>query len=114
MGKFNIDAQSPEGLTFGAGIRVYSYMEQVDSIFELFVPGLAQFRKDFSGPSAIIDIRGGYIKNGHRFTLQITNVTNSFVTIRPAKPEAPRGFMFQYALTINNKRGKNTSQDRPS
>jgi iron complex outermembrane receptor protein len=103
MGKFNIDAQSPEGLTFGAGIRVYSYMEQVDSIFELFVPGLAQFRKDFSGPSAIIDLRGGYLKNGHRFTLQITNITNAFVTIRPAKPEAPRGFMFQYALTINRK-----------
>jgi hypothetical protein len=106
MGKFNIDAQSPEGFTIGAGIRAYSYMEKVDSIFEIFVPGLAQFRKDFSGPSAIIDIRGGYIKNGHRFTLQITNITNAFVTIRPAKPEAPRGFMIQYALTLNRKKSK--------
>jgi hypothetical protein len=106
MGKFNIDAQSPEGFTIGAGIRAYSYMEKVDSIFEIFVPGLAEFRKDFSGPSAIIDVRAGYMKNGHRITLQITNLTNAFVTIRPAKPEAPRGFMFQYALTLNRKKSR--------
>ena len=104
MGKFNIDAQSPEGFTIGAGIRAYSYMEKVDSVFVVFVPGLAQYRKENGGPSTIFDIRGGYMKNGHRFTLQITNVTNSFVTIRPAKPEAPRGFMFQYAITINRKK----------
>ena len=79
-------------------------MEKVDSVFVVFVPGLAQYRKENGGPSTIIDIRGGYMKNGHRFTLQITNVTNSFVTIRPAKPEAPRGFMFQYAITINRKK----------
>ena len=106
MGKFNIDGQSPKGLTLGAGIRVYSYMEQVDSIFELFVPGLLDFRQNNGGPSAVIDARLGYMKNGHRFTLQITNLTNAFVTIRPAKPEAPRGFMIQYALTINRKKSK--------
>jgi hypothetical protein len=81
-------------------------MEKVDSVFVVFVPGLAQFRKENGGPSTIFDIRGGYMKNGHRFTLQITNLTNAFVTIRPAKPEAPRGFMIQYALTLSRKKSR--------
>ncbi|MFM7770351.1 MAG: TonB-dependent receptor plug domain-containing protein, partial [Bacteroidota bacterium] len=87
MAKFNIDFDSPMGITFGGGIRGYSFMEQVDSIFELFVPNLIEYRINNHGASFLIDTRFGYVKGPHRFTLQVTNITNTFVTIRPAKPE---------------------------
>jgi outer membrane receptor protein involved in Fe transport len=102
MAKFNIDFDSPMGITFGGGVRGYSFMEQVDSIFELFVPNLIDYRINNHGPSFLIDARFGYVKGPHRFTIQVTNVTNTFVTIRPAKPEAPRGFMFQYAFNLQS------------
>jgi outer membrane receptor protein involved in Fe transport len=73
MGKFNIDAQSPEGFTIGAGIRAYSYMEKVDSIFEIFVPGLAQFRKDFSGPSAIHQERSSLHPSNYQYHERVCN-----------------------------------------
>lgn len=95
--KSYLDFQSPSGITCGAGLRVYSYMEQVDSIFELVVPDLVQYRLENQRPSTFADLRVGYFNGVDRFTFQVTNVFNSMNTIRPAKPEAPRGFMLQYA-----------------
>ena len=82
-------------------------MEKIDPVLELFVPGLANYRKDIKKFSAIFDARIGYtFKQTTRLSLQVMNVTNSFVTIRPAKPENPRMFILQLNTTLNTHKVK--------
>jgi len=53
----------------------------------------------------IADLRIGYaFKSDHRISFHVLNITNSFVTIRTAKPEAPRTFVMQLSATIRQKR----------
>jgi outer membrane receptor protein involved in Fe transport len=97
MGKCNVDVEHTSGITMGAGLRVYSYMERVDSVFSFFIPGLDHFRENNRKASAIVDVRLGVVaRKRHRLVLHCTNVFNRFVALRPAKPEPPRGIGLQY------------------
>jgi hypothetical protein len=89
-------------------------MEKIDPVLEFFVPDLGTFRKDAPRFNAIWDARIGYtFRQNTRLSLQVMNLTNSFVTIRPAKPESPRMFIVQLNTTLKYhkgwaKRGKET------
>jgi outer membrane receptor protein involved in Fe transport len=108
MIKFNADIGLKNGFSFGGGVRAYSFMEKIDPVLEFFVPGLANYRKDIKKFSAIFDARIGYtFRETTRLSLQVMNVTNSFVTIRPAKPENPRMFILQLNTTLNTQKVKN-------
>jgi iron complex outermembrane receptor protein len=97
MGKCNVDVEHAAGITFGAGIRAYSFMERVDTVFSVFIPGLDHFRQTNRGTSAVVDLRIGVLaRKKHRFVLHCTNLFNRFVALRPAKPEAPRGIGLAY------------------
>jgi iron complex outermembrane receptor protein len=97
MGKCNVDVEHSAGFTFGAGIRAYSFMERVDTVFSVFIPGLDHFRTTNRHGSAVVDVRLGILaRKRHRLVVHCTNVFNRFVVLRPAKPEAPRGIGVQY------------------
>jgi iron complex outermembrane receptor protein len=99
--KCNLDIEHDNGITAGVGLRTYSYMERVDSVFTFFIPGLDHYRATNKHGSAIVDLRFGYtINDQHRIVLHCTNLFNRFVAVRPAKPEAPRGIGFQYTWSF--------------
>jgi hypothetical protein len=101
MGKCNVDAEHESGVTFGAGLRAYSFMERVDTVFSFFIPGLDHYRQNNRGPSAVIDVRLGVVaRKRHRLVVHCTNIFNRLVALRPAKPEAPRGVGLQYEWTF--------------
>jgi hypothetical protein len=97
MGKCNVDVEHSSGFTFGAGLRAYSYMERVDTVFSVFIPGLDHFRQSNMHGTAVVDLRlGACIRKRHKLVVHCTNIFNRFVVLRPAKPEAPRGIGVQY------------------
>jgi iron complex outermembrane receptor protein len=101
LGKCNLDIEHDNGISAGVGLRTYSYMERVDSVFSFFIPGLDHYRRTNRRGSAIMDLRFGYAFNDrHRLVLHCTNVFNRFVAVRPAKPEAPRGIGMQYTWSF--------------
>ncbi len=101
MGKCNVDAEHESGVMFGAGLRAYSFMERVDTVFSFFIPGLDHYRQNNRGPSAVIDVRLGVVaRKRHRLVVHCTNIFNRLVALRPAKPEAPRGVGLQYEWTF--------------
>jgi hypothetical protein len=102
MGKCNVDIEHESGLTFGAGLRTYSYMERVDTVFSVFIPGLDHYRMNNRKGSAVVDLRLGILaRKRHRLVVHCTNVFNRFVALRPAKPEAPRGIGLSYEWIFN-------------
>jgi hypothetical protein len=97
MGKCNVDVEHANGITFGAGLRAYSFMERVDTVFSVFIPGLDHFRTANRHGTAVVDLRLGLLfKKRHRLVIHCTNIFNRFVALRPAKPEPPRGIGVQY------------------
>jgi outer membrane receptor protein involved in Fe transport len=97
MGKCNVDVEHESGFTVGAGLRTYSYMERVDTVFSVFIPGLDHYRQNNRKGSAVVDLRLGILaRKRHRLVVHCTNVFNRFVALRPAKPEAPRGIGVSY------------------
>jgi outer membrane receptor protein involved in Fe transport len=110
MVKLNADLTLKNGISFGAGFRSYSFMEKIDTVLALIVPGLAKFRAENTGFSVIADLRVGYqFKSDHKISFHVLNFTNSFVTIRPAKPEAPRTFVLQLSSTIRYRKKSNAN-----
>jgi len=101
MGKCNVDVEHQAGITAGVGLRAYSFMERVDTVFSFFIPGLDHFRQENRNPSLVVDMRFGVVaRKRHRLVVHCTNVFNRFVALRPAKPEAPRGVGLQYEWTF--------------
>ncbi|MGB0885899.1 MAG: TonB-dependent receptor [Chitinophagales bacterium] len=84
---------------FGLGLNMayYSYMDNVDEIFLLYIEGAGADRKalNFKG-SVVLNIRAMYeVKDKVMFSFIIKNVTNNDYAIRPAKPNAIRTYTFQ-------------------
>jgi len=101
MGKCNVDIEHEAGFTAGVGLRAYSFMERVDTVFTIFIPGLTHFRETNRHGSAVVDVRiGALIRKRHRIVLHCTNLTNRLVALRPGKAEAPRGVGLQYEWTF--------------
>ncbi|MFM7309656.1 MAG: TonB-dependent receptor domain-containing protein, partial [Flavobacteriales bacterium] len=99
LAKLNADFVINEHFTLGAGARLYGFMERIDSVFTLFIPGIQSFRESNKQPTLIADFRLGYQwRTNHRISYYCNNIFNKFAVLRPAKPEAPRSFGVQYSL----------------
>lgn len=93
----------------GLNIRFYSYMQNIDKIFEApnpatgsdIVPGLKTYRDENQDGDWVWDFNLGYsASKSTKFQLIIKNIANNAYTIRPALPESPRTFVFQYSGTF--------------
>jgi iron complex outermembrane receptor protein len=95
--KADIDALFFKHYRFGTSLQYYSYMDNVDAIFEIAIPGLGDYReKHLYKGDFIWDIRLGYDLNKHvSFNFIARNVLNRFYQLRPARPNQPRAFNFQ-------------------
>lgn len=92
----------------GLNVRFYSFMENIDPIFEAenplspsgedIIPGLKRYRDENKDGDWVWDFNLGYSVNKHStFQFIVKNIVNNAYTIRPALPETPRTFVVQYS-----------------
>jgi len=92
---FNVDLR--EKVSFGTNIRYYSYIDRVDDVFLLAIPGIADYRSSLNYKGEfVIDVRAQYHFN-EKFTVGFVckNILNNNYQVRPAKPDAPRTYTVQ-------------------
>lgn len=85
-------------ISLGADVRYYSYMENIDEIFGVYIPGLSEYRmnQDFKG-DLIIGARAMYkINSKHNIGMIVKNLTNHEYYQRPPKIESPISYTLQY------------------
>ncbi len=88
-----LDAQSQlDQWTFGITARYFSYMEAVDKILVVFIPGVADFRSANEGKGDwILDARiARQFNERTKISLLINNFLNNEYSLRPGLAEAPR------------------------
>lgn len=86
----------------GVNVRYYSYIDRVDEIFRIFIPGINSYRaeKEFRG-DFVFDLRGFYNFNEkYSVGLIVKNLFNRDYQIRPAKPDPPRSFTLQARINF--------------
>lgn len=95
--KADIDVLFFKHYRFGTSLQYYSYMDNVDGIFEVAIPDLGDYRKTHLYKGDFIwDLRMGYDLNRHvSFNFVVKNVMNRIYQLRPARPNQPRAFNFQ-------------------
>lgn len=87
---------------FGLGVNMayYSYLDNVDEVFKLLIPGVAEDRakENYTG-EFILNLRAMYnVQDKVSFSFIVENVLNNDYALRPSKPNAPRSFTFQTKL----------------
>jgi outer membrane receptor protein involved in Fe transport len=105
-----------KGFDIGANLQYFSFMENYDGVFNLFIPGLIEYRDErrrdnfadldprrwFKG-DLIADVRAGYTfrdanNNKYKVSFLVRNVANRDYTLRPALMEAPRSYSLRVDL----------------
>ncbi len=85
----------------GTSMQYYSYMTNIDKIFEIFIPGIGDERIAKRNHGDFIwDLRAGYeINKNISFNFLVKNVLNTSYSLRVARPDKPRSFTVQ--LNVN-------------
>ena len=87
--------------TVGYTAEYNSYMQRIDTEFETFLPGFAQYRELHPTGVWRMDARLLFsISKRSTVGFIAKNFLNEFYSIRPGIMEAPRSFTLQYKLTI--------------
>ena len=88
-------------VTVGTSIQYYSFMECIDEIFNILIPGVAEYREANSDGDWIWDLRAT-VDIGDRWTLAaiVKNVMNNEYAIRPARIDAPRNYTLRLDYVI--------------
>ena len=80
---------------FAAGLSVQynSRMDAIDRVFEVFLPGVENFRKNQDGGFTVVDLRASCKINSYvKISGIVGNLLNEIYTVRPAQLEAPRNY----------------------
>lgn len=95
--KFDIDALLYKKVRIGTVVNYYSYMDGIDFVFTVAVPGLKEYRKQtYNKGDWVWDVRLGYdITKNLSINVIGKNILNRDYAIRIAKPNAPRSFNIQ-------------------
>ncbi|MCZ2392637.1 MAG: TonB-dependent receptor [Chitinophagales bacterium] len=97
------------GFDFGVSARYFSFMENIDQVFTLFIPGLTDYRdsrkkdnweeldpKHQSKGDFVLDLRAGYSfeknKNKYKISGIVNNVANREYSLRPGMVEYPLSY----------------------
>lgn len=92
--------------TTGLNMRYYSFMENIDDVFESenpsdnseIVPGLKSYREENQDGDWIWDYNLGYqVNESTSFQFIVKNIINTNYALRPALPDQPRTFVIQYS-----------------
>ncbi len=87
-------------LKAGISLQRNSHMEAVDAIFELFVPGLQEFRRTHRGYT-VTDLRLTYqLSDQLRCTALLKNALNNEYSVRPGLLAAPRNVTLRLDLEL--------------
>lgn len=91
---FKMDAQAEfKKFTIGAAIIYNSYMESVDGLFEIIIPGLKDYRVENPSGTTVLDARMAYkFTDNIKLSLLARNILNTDYIRRPGYQEAPRSY----------------------
>jgi iron complex outermembrane receptor protein len=78
------------GASLGVNGRYVSHMLAIDEEFNLFIPGLRNFRDVNDQGYFLLNVRTSYKYKNYKLSLLVNNVLNTAYTVRPALLEAPR------------------------
>ncbi len=82
----------------GLSLQHTSRMEAIDQAFNVFLPGIQEFRDRNDGGTSLVDLRFLYSPNDNdKFSFLVRNLFNVEYALRPALIDAPRSFTLKYA-----------------
>jgi iron complex outermembrane receptor protein len=95
-----LDLQSGYGrFTVGVDLRYFSFMDKIDQVFGVFIPGVSDFRARNNGGDWIMGLRASAdIGEYGNLTVLVNNVMNREYSLRPARMDAPRNLSVQYRV----------------
>lgn len=76
--------------SLGINGRYVSHMLAIDEEFNLFIPGLRNFREVNDTGYFLLNFRAAYKYKNYKLSVLLNNVFNTAYTVRPALLEAPR------------------------
>ncbi len=89
--KFDMESKY-KNFSFGVAAFYTSFMENIDAVFETFLP-LKEFRQKNNNGDVIIGLRGAYyFTEKIKASFLVNNVTNREYASRPGKLDPPRDF----------------------
>ncbi|MDR0802257.1 TonB-dependent receptor domain-containing protein [Fluviicola sp.] len=96
-----------KGISIGGSMRMNSYMQNIDAIFEngvlgqQILPGLKTYRAEHKGITVVFDMRIGYTyREKYKVAFIVNNLANAEYMTRPGDVQAPRSFMLQLSYKI--------------
>ncbi len=99
---FKFDSETTfKGFSFGISARYYSYMENIDKVFEGVIPGVKHYRENNHSGEWVFDTRLAYaFSKKVKFALIGKNITNNIYVTRPADMQAPRSYSAQLSFNF--------------
>jgi iron complex outermembrane receptor protein len=94
---FKFDSETTyKSFAFGVSTRYYSFMENIDKIFEVVIPGVKDYRDKNPDGEWVFDARLAYkVNESVQLSFVTKNVLNNLYVGRPADLQAPRSFNIQ-------------------
>ncbi len=96
-----------KGISIGGSMRLNSYMQNIDAIFEngflgqQILPGLKNYREEHRGVTVVFDARIGYCyREKYKIAFIVNNIANAEYMTRPGDIQAPRTFMLQLSYKL--------------
>ena len=95
--KFDSDFSWKE-FSIGTSGKYYSRMDNIDFYFNIFIPGVKNYRETHINGDWVFDFRFSFQSKSYgKFSILINNFLNTNYAIRIGKFDAPRGFTLQYS-----------------
>ncbi len=97
-----LDVQSGyKRFSLGFDVQYFSFMDKIDRVFEVFVPGIEDFRSVNNQGDLIFGARAALdLSDQSTLTLLVNNLTNREYSLRPGKMDAPRTMAVQYRMAF--------------
>ncbi|MCB0539083.1 MAG: TonB-dependent receptor [Bacteroidetes bacterium] len=100
--KMDFNIQIIKKINIGTNIRYYGFLDNVDPVFKLAIPGIDEYRNSLNYKGEfVVDVRASYQFNElFKLGFIVKNIANNAYQLRPAKMDAPRTFSLQGNFTF--------------